>query len=60
MEQRDKPGFNVRFYMNLIYLSFGLALGIFIGAEYFKYRILKVKDKEFIKKVKEWISEAEK
>lgn len=46
--------------MNLIYLSFGLALGIFIGAEYFKYRILKAKDKEFIKKVKEWIREAEK
>lgn len=41
------------------YIFLGMAIGIVIGMQYYKYQILKKKNKKIINQVKSWISLAE-
>ena len=42
------------------FLLFGMAIGISIGQQYYKHKIVKRKNKKIIEQVKKWIDEAEK
>ena len=41
-------------------MFFGMAIGVVIGQQFYKYQIVKKKNRKIIQKVKEWISLAEK
>lgn len=46
--------------MQICYMFFGMAIGVVIGQQFYKYQIVKKKNRKIIQKVKEWISLAEK
>ncbi len=45
--------------MAYAFLLFGMAIGVSIGMQYYKYQIIKKKNPEVIAQVKEWLKEAE-
>lgn len=46
--------------MESAYLISGMAVGIIIGKEYYKYQIVKKKNQTVIAEVKKWLTDAEK
>ena len=45
--------------MSAAYILLGMAIGIVVGMQFYKYQILKKKNKKVIDQVKEWIMIAE-
>ena len=45
--------------MSAAYILLGMAIGIVVGMQFYKYQILKKKNKKVIDQVKEWIIIAE-
>ena len=45
--------------MEAVYLFLGMSIGVIIGQEYYKYQIIKKKNKKVIADIKEWLAEAE-
>ena len=46
--------------MAVTYMLFGMAIGVVIGQQYYRYQIVDKKNKKVIEQVKEWIADAEK
>ena len=46
--------------MGVVSIFLGMAIGVVIGQQYYKYQIVKRKNEKVIAQVKEWLTEAEK
>ncbi|MBQ2931783.1 MAG: hypothetical protein IJE62_02930 [Clostridia bacterium] len=46
--------------MEAINIFLGIAIGVVIGQQYYKYQIVKKKNKKVIEQVKKWITDSEK
>ena len=46
--------------MEAINIFIGIAIGIVIGQQYYKYQIVKKKNKKVIEQVEKWIADSEK
>lgn len=46
--------------MEAINIFIGIAIGVVIGQQYYKYQIVKKKNKKVIEQVEKWIADSEK
>ena len=46
--------------MEAINIFIGIAIGVVIGQQYYKYQIVKKKKKKVIEQVQKWIADSEK